>query len=175
MLKPAILVDHIWWERAVPKAETVIKQALAAALAESGCADLLRRRVCHVAVSLADDARLHELNRTWRGKDKPTNVLSFPQYADAKALAGAPKGVPMELGDIVLAWETVAAEAACSYKPLAAHLAHLTAHGMLHLLGFDHEQDRAASRMRGAEIRALRVLGWPDPYRILHPPKRRRA
>jgi probable rRNA maturation factor len=106
---------------------------------------------------LADDARIRELNRRWRGQDKPTNVLSFP----------APEGPPDDarfLGDIVLAFETVEQEARAEGKPLEHHLAHLAVHGALHLLGYDHERDSDADAMEQRERLILARLGIPDPY-----------
>jgi probable rRNA maturation factor len=114
---------------------------------------------CEVAVAFADDARVRALNRDFRGKDKPTNVLSFP----APAAAGSPG--PRQLGDIVLARETVAAEAAADGKPLEHHIRHLVVHGFLHLLGYDHETDADADRMEGLESEVLAALGVDDPYR----------
>ena len=93
--------------------------------------------------------------------DAPTNVLSFPAAASAPPAPGA----PLLLGDVVLAFETVAAEAAAQGKPLADHLAHLVVHGVLHLLGFDHEADAEAERMEALETRLLAGLGIADPYR----------
>jgi probable rRNA maturation factor len=114
---------------------------------------------CEVAVAFADDARVRELNRDFLGKDKPTNVLSFP----APAVSGLPG--PRPLGDIVLARETVAMEAAADGKPLDHHIRHLVVHGFLHLLGYDHETDADADRMEGLETEVLAALGVADPYR----------
>jgi probable rRNA maturation factor len=114
---------------------------------------------CEVAVAFADDARVRDLNRDFRGKDKPTNVLSFP----APAAPGLPG--PRPLGDIVLARETVAAEAAADGKPLEHHIRHLVVHGFLHLLGYDHETDADADRMEGLETEVLAALGVADPHR----------
>src|SRR5690606_30774609 len=103
---------------------------------------------------LADDTRIRDLNRTWRGQDKPTNVLSFP----------APEGPPDDarfLGDIVLAFETVEHEARAEGKPLEHHLAHLAVHGALHLLGYDHERDSDANAMEQHERHILARLGIP--------------
>ncbi|NNM74405.1 rRNA maturation RNase YbeY [Enterovirga aerilata] len=108
---------------------------------------------------LTDDASVRELNRQWRGQDKPTNVLSFP------AEMASPPGEPRHLGDIALAYETVAREAEAEGKPLPNHMAHLVVHGLLHLLGHDHETDPEAERMERAEVLALEALGIPDPYR----------
>jgi probable rRNA maturation factor len=99
------------------------------------------------------------LNRDWRGKDKPTNVLSFP------AMPVTPGGaVPPMLGDIALAFETVAAEAALEGKSFDHHLVHLIVHGLLHLLGHDHEDDVQAEAMEALERAALARLAIPDPY-----------
>ncbi len=107
-----------------------------------------------IAVLLTDDASIRNMNSTWRGIDKPTNVLSFP----AGESAGA------HLGDIAIACETVALEAARENKTFLDHLAHLSIHGYLHLIGFDHETDREAERMEQLETRILADLGIADPY-----------
>ena len=102
--------------------------------------------------SFTDDAGMRRLNEKWRGKDAPTNVLSFPQ-----------KGGPL-LGDVILAAETVAREAALADKPLEDHMAHLIIHGFLHLLGFDHLAEAEAAKMEQLERVALKSLGISDPY-----------
>jgi probable rRNA maturation factor len=104
---------------------------------------------------LGGDAEMRDLNRVWRGKDAPTNVLSFP--ADAKHDRGF-------LGDIVLAYETTLREANERDISLADHVSHLVIHGMLHLLGFDHEDDEDAERMERTERIALAAIGVADPY-----------
>lgn len=132
-------------------AETVLTRALV-----SG-ADAVE-----IGITLADDETVRALNRDHRGKDKPTNVLSFP-LADGDFEAEAP-GAPLLLGDVILARETVAREAAEQGKSLENHAAHLVAHGVLHLLGYDHETEAEAEAMERLEIEALRGLGVPDPY-----------
>lgn len=113
-----------------------------------------------LSIVFTDDAAVRRLNADWRGKDSPTNVLSFP------AFPSRPDGaLPPMLGDIVLARETVAAEAALETKPFEHHLAHLIAHGLLHLLGYDHEDNAAAETMEEQERRILQRLAIPDPYR----------
>jgi probable rRNA maturation factor len=114
---------------------------------------------CELSVLFTDDAHIADLNARWRGKDKPTNVLSFP----AATVAGA--AVPPVLGDIVLASETIAAEAAMDEKPFDHHLTHLIVHGLLHLFGHDHEEEDAAEAMEALERRVLLRLAIPDPYR----------
>jgi probable rRNA maturation factor len=119
-----------------------------------------------LAIVLTDDSAIRLLNRDWRGIDAATNVLSFP----AKKAHGKRLGRP--LGDIVLAYETIAREARNEGKPFAHHVAHLAVHGFLHLVGFDHEHDEDAAAMERAEGDILRQLAIPDPYR---PAKKRRA
>jgi probable rRNA maturation factor len=106
-----------------------------------------------VSILFTDDAAIRALNARWRGKDMPTNVLSFPQE----------KG-PL-LGDIVLAAETILNEAALAQKPLNEHIAHLIVHGFFHLLGHDHENPDEAERMEALERAALETMGIDDPYR----------
>jgi len=111
-----------------------------------------------VVLVLADDEVVRELNARHRGKDRPTNVLSFTNDDPPGP------GERRHLGDIVLALETCTAEARAQAKPLDHHLAHLALHGALHLLGHDHEEEAEASRMEALEVRALARLGIPDPY-----------
>lgn len=122
------------------------------------------RRPAEVSVVLADDPFIRRLNRDHRGKDKPTNVLSFP-LDDATTA----KGRQLLLGDIVLAYRTIRREAKAEGKRLASHAAHMLVHGTLHLLGFDHARAAAARVMEGHEVRILKRLGVPDPYRVAAP------
>ena len=119
---------------------------------------------------LGDDALLRRLNRQWRHKDKPTNVLSFPARDATSRAAAPPAGAPLPLGDVILAFGTVAGEAAAQGKTLADHLAHLVVHGVLHLLGFDHAEGAAAARMEALETTVLAGMGVADPYRPDDPP-----
>ena len=105
-----------------------------------------------LSVVFTDDATIRGLNAKWRDKDKPTNVLSFPQ-----------DGGPM-LGDIVLAFETVDGEAKLANKPLDHHIAHLLIHGFLHILGYGHDDDGDAEEMEALERKALAAIDIPDPY-----------
>ncbi len=154
--EPDIAVDMPCrrWAGAVTDA-----RGLAARAARAACAAAADDGALELGVRLSDDAELRSLNRTYRGQDKPTNVLAFA--------AGTPAPVPdapRPLGDVVVAFETCAREAAEAGKPLAHHLAHLVVHGVLHLCGHDHDTDRAAVRMERAERAILRRLAVPDPY-----------
>jgi probable rRNA maturation factor len=112
-----------------------------------------------LSLVFTDDASIQNLNREWRGKDKPTNVLSFPAFEVALVDA-----LPPMLGDVILAFETVSREAALEDKPFEHHLTHLLVHGLLHLLGYDHENDADAEEMEGLERKILERLSVPDPY-----------
>ena len=113
----------------------------------------------------ADDAEVHELNREWRGKDKPTNVLSFPMLERSELLDLPAEGPPELLGDIALALETCAREAPEKGLSLEHHATHLIVHGLLHLAGHDHEiSPEDARAMEMLEIKALALLGIADPY-----------
>lgn len=114
---------------------------------------------------LTSNAEVQNLNRQWRAKDKPTNVLSFPMLERADLLALAADGPEEMLGDLALALETCTREAADKAVPLEHHTAHLLIHGLLHLAGYDHETSpEDAAAMEALEIKALAMLGIPDPY-----------
>ena len=153
--RPALAVDIVvespLW-KAQRGADAMLRRALAAAGA-------LVPSDGELAVVLTDDAAIRALNRDWRGKDAATNVLSFP----AKE-ARPDRRAPRLLGDIVIAYETVAREAAAEGKPFMHHLAHLAVHGFLHLVGYDHEDNEDADAMEGLEIAILARLDVPDPY-----------
>lgn len=147
-----VLQSAVWEQQ--PDAESIVRDALASAAA---CADC--PAFAQVVVALSADAAVRQLNRDWRGRDAPTNVLSFP----AAPIPGR-NGEPRVLGDIVIAYETLAREAQAERKAFAHHLAHLTVHGFLHLLGHDHEDGADAAAMEDLERLILRRLGIPDPY-----------
>lgn len=118
-----------------------------------------------VSIRLSDDAEVHALNAQWRGKDKPTNVLSFPQIQpDLIDVIGNSDDGEILLGDIILARETCAAEAKEKGITLAAHATHLVVHGTFHLLGHDHIDEAEAIRMETLERAAMADLGFADPY-----------
>ena len=142
------------------------EEAVRAAIAASRSRGLLdSSATAEVSVKLTDDAEVRRLNKSWRGKDRPTNVLSFPMLDE-----GAPLGEPggdLLLGDIVLAHGVCAREAGEKGVSVADHARHLVVHGMLHLLGYDHERGEAeAEAMEEIERRALASLGVADPYEI---------
>ncbi len=122
----------------------------------------LGRDGASAAVALSSDSAVRALNHSFRGKDKPTNVLSFP--APPPVTSAATGGSPRFLGDVVLAAETVLGEAAELGIPPVHHLQHLVVHGLLHLLGFDHETDEDAERMEALETRLLARIGIDDPH-----------
>jgi len=139
----------------LPEAETLAQVALAKAAAFCGKKLLAG---AEVSLLLTDDATIRELNRNWRKIDKATNVLSFPASSPEK-LAKA-----FLLGDIVIAYETLAREALDEAKPLADHFSHLVVHGFLHLIGYDHETPAEAEAMESLEILILKNLDIADPY-----------
>ena len=148
-----VVVDADGW----PPEDDLVTLVEAAIAAASTRADI-GEGPAEVVVAFADDARVRDLNRDFRGKDSATNVLSFP------APEGLPGPGPRALGDVILARETVAAEAAAEGKTLENHVRHLVVHGFLHLLGYDHETDAEAERMEHLETEVLASLGVPDPY-----------
>jgi len=155
-----IVIESPKWQ-ALPEASDIVRRAITVAAAvraaSAGAAQPNYRR--EIAVLLSDDAAIGELNERWRGHAGPTNVLSFP--AATSAVRGL-KTVP--LGDIAIAYDTVAREAAAHGKPLAHHLAHLAIHGFLHLLGYDHQKDEEAEDMERLERETLARIGIADPY-----------
>ena len=139
--------------------------AAAAAIAESRFPELAASaRPVELSIRLTDDGQVRTLNSQWRGKDQPTNVLSFPLADEAELRLATVDGPELMLGDIVIARGVCAAEAEAKAIPLADHAAHLLVHGTLHLLGYDHGDEGEAQDMEAREIRALARLGIPDPY-----------
>jgi probable rRNA maturation factor len=157
----SLLIDTVvsspaWSEQSFD-IETAIKKALA-------MADVpihMQGRDLELSVVLTDDAHIQTLNRDYRKKDKPTNVLSFTILDEDSFL---PEGEAYPLGDIILAYETIEREAAEQGKSFHDHVLHLLVHGTLHLLGYDHENDTDANAMESLEISALAQLGIANPY-----------
>lgn len=140
-----IEVEAEAWTGALPQTEVIVESAARAALGTVAG---------DVVVLLTDDDGVRDLNARFRDKDRPTNVLSFP----------APESAAPHLGDIVLAYGVCAAEAEAQGKTLADHLSHLVVHGVLHLLGRDHEDDAEAEEMEAEEREILARIGVADPY-----------
>lgn len=161
-----IVIEEPRWETA--GLEDMAERAAQAVLAELG----LPASGFVICVMGCDDTRIADLNADFRGKPKPTNVLSWPSEERAPEVAGDVPDLPEpgdsddpeELGDIAIAWGVCQAEAAEQGKPFADHVTHLVAHGVLHLLGYDHETEEDATLMEGIEIRALARLGISNPY-----------
>lgn len=141
-------IEDAAWTEALPDAEALVLAAAEATLASEGAVGE------GVTLLLTDDATIGDLNRRFRQRDQPTNVLSFP----------APQNPERFLGDIALAYGVCAREAREQGKPLKHHLQHLVAHGVLHLLGYDHVSDAQADEMENLERAVLAGLGIPDPY-----------
>ncbi len=147
-------------------------EALAETAAEAVLARLvIDQNIVELSLLGCNDARIAELNAEFRGKPLPTNVLSWPAEERAAEIEGDMPEMPeadmfgtIELGDIAIAFETCAREAEAAGKTLEAHATHLLVHGVLHLLGFDHERDRDATLMEGLETEILGKMGIEDPY-----------
>ena len=146
-----IQVQSPLWE-AEPAAEQTVRDAIAAAAATLSTADN------EVSILLTDDKAIRLLNREWRGIDKPTNVLSFPA-ATTKASVRMPL-----FGDIVIAYETLKRECDDEDRIFLHHLAHLTVHGFLHLIGYDHQVEAQAEEMEGLESKIMMRMQMPDPH-----------
>lgn len=149
-----VVAESPLWD-ALPDAERLAATAVEAA---ARGAQVALSPGAEVSLLLADDARLRSLNAAWRGKDTPTNVLSFP--------SGVPAALEQAsvLGDIAIAYETLSAEAAAEGKTTADHFRHLVVHGFLHLIGYDHETPGEAEEMESLEAAILAGLGIADPY-----------
>jgi probable rRNA maturation factor len=159
-----VVIGHAAWRGALDEPAALCRDAAVAALDAAGFGPLAPR--VELGVRLADDAELRRLNHRYRGRDAPTNVLSF---AASDAMPGRlpalpDDGAPLALGDVVLALETVLDEAGVQGKTVADHVGHLVVHGVLHLVGYDHECDADANIMEGLETAVLAGLGIADPY-----------
>ncbi len=165
MLEIAIEADEEWdsstgWE-------ALVRRAAEAAVAESAFPQLATsERLVELSVRLTGDDDVRALNAEWRGKDKATNVLSFPLAEPAELGKANVAGPELLLGDIVLAHGVCAAEAAEKQVPVEDHAAHLIVHGTLHLLGYDLGDNSAAEDMEAREVRALERLHIANPYEV---------
>src|SRR5262249_15480520 len=163
MLEIALDADEEWdssrsWKDLAGKAAE-------AAIAESDYPDLVdSERPVEISVTLTDDEHVRTLNAKWRGKDKPTNVLSFPMADELDLTRANVSERELLLGDIILAHGVCEAEASEKGVPFEQHAAHLLVHGTLHLLGYDHHSDAEASDMEAREVKALARLGIGNPY-----------
>lgn len=150
-----IQIESPLWQ-SEPAAEQTVRDAIAAA------AETISTAGHELSILLADDERIRALNKQWRGIDKPTNVLSFPA---AVTPAGASTGF---FGDIAMAYETLKQECVDENRIFLHHLAHLTIHGFLHLLGYGHGVDAEAEEMEGLESKIMMRMNLPDPWRGRH-------
>ena len=157
----AVTVEAPGWA-AEADLDRLVRRAVVAVAAELSLAS---PEPTELGVTFTDDAAIRVLNAQWRGQDKPTNVLSFPAFPEGGDV------LPPMLGDIVLARETIEREAALDGKPFDHHLTHLVVHGLLHLLGFDHETDDEAEEMEATERLVLASLAIPDPYALSEDPE----
>lgn len=169
-LRISVGIEKAGWNRSLPEAAKIGRQAARRAV-KAGLATtrprprmLARQETLALSLVLADDASVQALNHSYRGKNKPTNVLSFAALDSGAAPHHLPAGMPLHLGDVILALETLKAEAREQGKSFKQHFTHLVVHGVLHLLGFDHERDQDARVMEELERNVLAGLGWPDPY-----------
>ncbi|HXC74114.1 MAG TPA: rRNA maturation RNase YbeY [Sphingomicrobium sp.] len=165
MLEIAFDADEEW--DSSRRWEPLVRKAAEAAIAESAFPDLMDSdRAIEMSVTLTGDEEVQALNAKWRGKDKPTNVLSFPMADDLDFARSNVAGPELLLGDIILAHGVCAAEAAEKGVSFEQHATHLLVHGMLHLLGYDHQEDAQASDMEAREVKALARLGIANPYEV---------
>jgi len=156
-IRIALEIEDPRWTEKLPDVERLIETAVSHALADIDSGG----RPIEVGIRLVDDGTIRGLNREWRGKDKPTNVLSFPM-GDPAPVADA--DFPWLIGDIVMSYDTMNVEAERDGKPMAHHVAHLAIHAALHLIGHDHEDEAEAEAMETMEVALLAGLGIPDPY-----------
>lgn len=172
-LEIAVSLQDAAWNDRLEDLETLAERSIGSAfrsIQSRGLAEPIAG-VVEISLLFADDATVAEMNQTYRGRSGPTNVLSFPNMEEPGPLQSPsadpdPDPAPPQLlGDIVLARQTVLREAEEQAKPLQDHTLHLLIHGLLHLLGYDHEDDAEAEEMEALEITVLAELGVPDPYR----------
>ena len=165
-MRPVATIDIasacVGWERLCPDVRRLARNTARAALADGIAAMALASPArVELGIRLSDNAGQRQLNHRYRGKPIPTNVLAFPASDPGTRV---PCGAPLLLGDIVLAFETIEREAADQGKTFVDHFRHLVVHGILHLLGWDHQSEDAAAKMEALETSILAKLGVADPY-----------
>lgn len=167
MLEIALDTDEEWDSSSGGKIawDELVRKAAEAAIAESAFPQLVKaKRPIELSVRLTGDEEVRSLNAKWRGKNKPTNVLSFPMLDQHDLERANVAGPEMLLGDIILARSVCEAEASDKGLPVEQHATHLLVHGTLHLLGYDHHDEAEAADMEAREVRALQRLGIANPY-----------
>ncbi len=162
--------DRRW--RKIPKLEASLEKAVRELLKHLPA----KLRLPYTAtVLLTNDVAIRKLNHDFRGMDKPTNVLSFPQYEPRRLPKMGKSKEPIYIGDVALAYQYIVGEAKNSNKILINHIIHLVIHGLLHLLGYDHQTDKDATRMEGLETKIMSALDLPGPYVTAKPMELKRA
>lgn len=155
--------DGVWTEvpsfeeKAIDICQTAFRAVQKPSFIRSG-------QMVEVCITLSDDATVRELNKNYRDKDTPTNVLSFPQYTSEDTFFALPDGGPLMLGDIILAYETMVKESKEQSKTIENHTLHLILHGFLHLLEYDHIEEEDAETMEAMEVAILAQFNIPNPY-----------
>jgi probable rRNA maturation factor len=158
----SILINQQCWQQSLSYWENLINPAVKETLRQANWT-----KAADINILLTDDKEIQSLNKQFRGLDKATNVLSFPSFEPEDILKLTPDNsaqTPIILGDIALAFEAIQQESLAQHKPFNHHLIHLVVHGILHLLGFDHEEDEEALKMESLEIEILSTLMIPNPY-----------
>ncbi len=164
-----ITVDEQKWESILPEFQALSERVLECAfdyISQNEESEILeQKKPVLINLSLSNNAEVHKLNREFRGMDKPTNVLSFANIDDEGFDVSLETESEIELGDIIIALETMQCEALEQNVPFEAHYCHLLTHGILHLLGYDHQTDEEADLMENLEIHILKMMNIENPYK----------
>lgn len=159
-----VIINWTDWTELDFDATALAEQIVALAYHEADRPAVLENRAVEISVVLSGNDEVQALNRDFRGKDKPTNVLSFATLDDEDALESLPEGESVPLGDIIIAYQVLENEAREANLTFRDHFTHLLVHGTLHILGYDHEEDAEAETMESLEIQILAGLGIKNPY-----------